>query len=84
MLYLALIQVFIATLQTPDLSHSVVTPTSFRAEYRRSGSTSVFSRNVKFQVDVAPVQKEGSQEGFKMHCVTFTLLSGKQPFRAIP
>ena len=62
-------------LQTSDLSHSVISPTSFRAEYRRSGGTSMFSRNVKFQVDIAPAHIEGG-DGQKLHCVNFTLLAG--------
>ena len=53
-----------------------MSPTSFRVEYRRSGGTSMFSRNVKFQVDIAPAHGEGG-DGHKMHCINFTLLSGK-------
>lgn len=62
----------------PDLSHSVVSPTSFRAEYRRTGSSSVFTRNIRLQVDVAPVRKdeEDGAEETQLHCLTFTLLSG--------
>ena len=66
---------FVSFLQTSDLSHSVISPTSFRAEYRRSGGTSMFSRNVKFQVDIAPAHIEGA-DGQKLHCVNFTLLAG--------
>ena len=64
--------------QMPDLSHSVVSPTSFRAEYRRTGSSSVFTRNIRLQVDVAPVRKdeEDGAEETQLHCLTFTLLSG--------
>ena len=37
----------------------------------------MFTRNVKFQVDIAGTQRESTNgEGAKMHCVTFTLLSG--------
>ena len=64
-------------LQTPDLSHSVLSPTSFRAEYRRSSGSSMFTRNVKFQVDIAAPPKSEADSEPKMHCVTFTLLSGK-------
>lgn len=62
----------------PDLSHSVVSPTSFRAEYRRTGSSSVFTRNIRLQVDVAPVRKDEEEgvEETQLHCLTFTLLSG--------
>ena len=79
----------------PDLSHSVMSPTSFRAEYRRSGSASMFSRSVRLQVDIAPVHKEDSissdsasmssgQQPQQIHCLTFTLLSGKlQPIHCL-
>ena len=70
----------------PDLSHSVISQTSFRAEYRRSGNASMFSRNVRLQVDIAPVNKDDSCSSDTsslshhtqplMHCLTFTLLSG--------
>jgi hypothetical protein len=40
----------------------------------------MFSRNIKFHVDIAAVHKEGSGEGLVMHCVTFTLLSGNARF----
>ena len=73
--------------QMPDLSHSVISQTSFRAEYRRSGNAaSMFSRNVRLQVDIAPVNKDDSCSSDtsslshhaqpQMHCLTFTLLSG--------
>ncbi|KAK2144398.1 hypothetical protein LSH36_761g01013 [Paralvinella palmiformis] len=65
-----------AFLCTPDLSHSVLSPTSFRAEYRRSSGSSMFTRNVKFQVDIAAPPKGEADGEPKMHCVTFTLLSG--------
>ncbi|KAL3841539.1 hypothetical protein ACJMK2_019666 [Sinanodonta woodiana] len=64
-----------AFLSTPDLSHSVVSATTFRAEYRRSGSSSMFSRNVRFQVDITPTQPAAVGE-CEMHCLTFTQLSG--------
>ena len=78
----------------PDLSHSVVSQTSFRAEYRRSGNTSMFSRNVRLQVDIAPVHKDDSCSSDtsslghhhaqpQMHCLTFTLLSGRLSFPLI-
>ena len=35
----------------------------------------MFSRNVKFQVDIAPAHIEGG-DGQKLHCVNFTLLAG--------
>jgi len=76
--------------QMPDLSHSVISQTSFRAEYRRSGNASMFSRNVRLQVDIAPVNKDDSCSSDtsslshhaqpQMHCLTFTLLSGTTTF----
>ncbi|XP_013403209.1 serine/threonine-protein kinase BRSK2 isoform X6 [Lingula anatina] len=62
-----------AFLATPDLSHSVISPTTFRAEYRRSGSSSVFSRNVKFQVDITHPQ---NSDDLNYHRVVFTLIQG--------
>lgn len=53
-----------------------MSPTSFRAEYRRSSGPSVFSRSVRLQVDVAPVNKEDGEDTMQLHCLTFTLLSG--------
>lgn len=63
-----------ALLSTADLSHSVVSATSFRAEYRRSGSSAMFSRNVRFQVDITPTH--GGSSDCVMYCLTFTLISG--------
>ncbi|XP_074659825.1 serine/threonine-protein kinase BRSK2-like [Tubulanus polymorphus] len=64
-----------AFLSTPDLVHSVVSPTSFRVEYRRSGGSSMFSRNVKFQVDVIHAHVERSDDN-EVFCVNFILLAG--------
>lgn len=66
----------ITLLQTSDLSHNVVSTTTFRAEYRRTGSSSMFSRNVRFQVDITPAHG-GPQGDCSMFCLTFTLISGK-------
>ena len=35
----------------------------------------MFSRNVKFQVDIASTHSDTA--GDKMHCVTFTLVAGE-------
>jgi len=64
--------------QTPDLCHSVVSTTTFRAEYRRSGSSSVFSRNVRFQVDITPAHGTSREHESSMYCLTFTHISGKR------
>ena len=37
----------------------------------------MFSRNIKFQVDIAPVHGEPEVDGQKVHCVNFTLLTGQ-------
>ncbi|XP_056111250.1 serine/threonine-protein kinase BRSK2 isoform X4 [Rhinichthys klamathensis goyatoka] len=76
-----------AFLSIPSLSHSVISQTSFRAEYKSSGGPSVFQKPVKFQVDIAfsegererEREKEREREGRRetgIYSVTFTLLSG--------
>lgn len=65
-----------AFLSTPDLCHSVVSPTTFRAEYRRGGSSSMFSRNVRFQVDITPAHASPATREINMYCLTFTQISG--------
>ncbi|XP_051744091.1 serine/threonine-protein kinase BRSK2 isoform X2 [Ctenopharyngodon idella] len=76
-----------AFLSIPSLSHSVISQTSFRAEYKSSGGPSVFQKPVKFQVDIAfsegererEREKDRDREGRRetgIYSVTFTLLSG--------
>ncbi|XP_077595197.1 serine/threonine-protein kinase BRSK2 isoform X2 [Stigmatopora nigra] len=75
-----------AFLSIPSLSHSVISQTSFRAEYKSSGGPSVFQKPVKFQVDIAfsegererdreRTEREGRRET-GIYSVTFTLISG--------
>ncbi|XP_029583051.1 serine/threonine-protein kinase BRSK1 isoform X2 [Salmo trutta] len=75
-----------AFLSIPSLSHSVISQTSFRAEYKSSGGPSVFQKPVKFQVDIAfsegererereRAEREGKRET-GIYSVTFTLISG--------
>uniref|UniRef100_A0A7N6BJS7 Protein kinase domain-containing protein n=1 Tax=Anabas testudineus TaxID=64144 RepID=A0A7N6BJS7_ANATE len=75
-----------AFLSIPSLSHSVLSQTSFRAEYKSSGGPSVFQKPVKFQVDIAfsegererdreRTEREGRRET-GIYSVTFTLISG--------
>ncbi|XP_067088995.1 serine/threonine-protein kinase BRSK2 isoform X2 [Osmerus mordax] len=75
-----------AFLSIPSLSHSVMSQTSFRAEYKSSGGPSVFQKPVKFQVDIAfsegdrerereRAEREGKRET-GIYSVTFTLISG--------
>ncbi|XP_054719841.1 serine/threonine kinase SAD-1-like [Uloborus diversus] len=68
-----------AFLSIADLSHSVLTPMSFRVEYRRPGGTSVFQRNVRFHVDItsaAGPQDIHSVGSPGVYCISFTLISG--------
>ncbi|KAM8836469.1 serine/threonine-protein kinase BRSK2 isoform 11-T12 [Spinachia spinachia] len=75
-----------AFLSIPALSHSVLSQTSFRAEYKSSGGPSVFQKPVKFQVDIAFSEGErerdrerSEREGRRetgIYSVTFTLISG--------
>ncbi|XP_047657133.1 serine/threonine-protein kinase BRSK2 isoform X3 [Tachysurus fulvidraco] len=72
-----------AFLSIPSLSHSVISQTSFRAEYKTSGSSSVFQKPIKFQVDIAfseaEREREREREGKRetgIYSVTFTLISG--------
>lgn len=71
--------------QIPSLSHSVLSQTSFRAEYKASGGPSVFQKPVRFQVDISssegpePSPRRDSSGGGGIYSVTFTLISGKRP-----
>lgn len=59
-----------------ELSHSVISPMSFRLEYKR-GSTgpTMFQRYVRIQVDINPICKQGDVADL-LFAITFTLLSG--------
>ena len=72
------ISLFVSS-QSPDLIHNVISSTTFRAEYRRGGGSSILSRNVKFEVEVsrAHTDKTSHDSSSRMHCVTFTLISGE-------
>lgn len=65
------------TLQIPSLSHSVISQTSFRAEYKATGGPAVFQKPVKFQVDITYTEGGEAQKENGIYSVTFTLLSGK-------
>ncbi|KAH9394599.1 Serine/threonine-protein kinase brsk1 [Tyrophagus putrescentiae] len=79
-----------AFLSIPDLSHSVLSPMSFRLDYRRpGGTTSMFQRNIRLQVDITcatPPSNESSTPSPNfdstpldrptIYCITFTLLNG--------
>ncbi|XP_069856709.1 serine/threonine-protein kinase BRSK1 isoform X2 [Dipodomys merriami] len=71
-----------AFLSIPSLSHSVLSQTSFRAEYKASGGPSVFQKPVRFQVDISssegpePSSRRDGSSGGGVYSVTFTLISG--------
>lgn len=68
---------FVLVFQMTELSHSVISPMSFRLEYKR-GSTgpTMFQRYVRIQVDVNPIVKQGDVADL-LFAITFTLLSGE-------
>lgn len=67
-----------------ELSHSVISPMSFRVEYKRSGTgPAMFQRQVRFQVDISAICKQGDVSDM-LFAITFTLLSGNiRRFRRI-
>lgn len=67
-----------------ELSHSVISPMSFRVEYKRSGTgPAMFQRHVRFQVDISAICKQGDVSDM-LFAITFTLLSGNiRRFRRI-
>ena len=78
--------------QISDLSHSVLSPMSFRVEFKRPGGTAMFQRNVRFHVDITcatpPADTNGtngtngsldtSSDKPTIYCITFTLISGNK------
>ncbi|XP_033933426.1 serine/threonine-protein kinase BRSK2-like isoform X4 [Pseudochaenichthys georgianus] len=65
-----------AFLSIPSLSHSVISQTSFRAEYKSSAGPTVFQKPVKFQVDITFTESSSATKDNGIYSVTFTLLSG--------
>ncbi|CAN0425823.1 serine/threonine-protein kinase BRSK2-like isoform X1 [Lampetra fluviatilis] len=65
-----------AFLSIPSLSHSVLSQTSFRAEYKSAGSPVVFQKPVKFQVDITYSEGNPGLKETGIYSVTFTLMSG--------
>ncbi|XP_037347130.1 serine/threonine-protein kinase BRSK2-like isoform X4 [Pungitius pungitius] len=65
-----------AFLSIPSLSHSVISQTSFRAEYKSSAGPTVFQKPVKFQVDITYTESTSATKDNGIYSVTFTLLSG--------
>lgn len=62
--------------QIPSLSHSVISQTSFRAEYKSTAGPTVFQKPVKFQVDITYTESTAATKENGIYSVTFTLLSG--------
>lgn len=65
-----------AFLSIPSLSHSVISQTSFRAEYKSTAGPTVFQKPVKFQVDITYTESTAANKENGIYSVTFTLLSG--------
>ncbi|CAB3252612.1 unnamed protein product [Arctia plantaginis] len=67
-----------AFLSIAELSHSVLSPMSFRVEYKRGSNAPVmFQRHVRFQVDISTITKAPGENGKEyLYAITFTLLSG--------
>ncbi|CAG5133253.1 unnamed protein product, partial [Candidula unifasciata] len=56
--------------------HMKTNVSELRGEYRRGGGSSMFSRNVRFQVDISPAPGERDTSSASTFCLTFTLVSG--------
>ncbi|KAG7295565.1 hypothetical protein JYU34_021806 [Plutella xylostella] len=67
-----------AFLSIAELSHSVLSPMSFRVEYKRgSNAPAMFQRHVRFQVDISTITKAPGENGKEyLYAITFTLISG--------
>ncbi|XP_040024007.1 serine/threonine-protein kinase BRSK2 isoform X1 [Gasterosteus aculeatus] len=65
-----------AFLSIPSLSHSVISQTSFRAEYKSTAGPTVFQKPIKFQVDITYTESTAATKENGIYSVTFTLLSG--------
>ncbi|KAG8180259.1 hypothetical protein JTE90_019540 [Oedothorax gibbosus] len=77
-----------AFLSISDLCHSVISPMSFRVEYKRAGGPTMFQRNVRFHADIAlvsagthdgplsTVDRRSSTDKPAVYCISFTLISG--------
>lgn len=67
-------------LQITDLQHSVLSPMSFRLDYKRGTTTTptMFQRQVRMQVNISDITEEskGGGPAMPVHAITFTLLSG--------
>ncbi|ELR56843.1 BR serine/threonine-protein kinase 2, partial [Bos mutus] len=71
-----------AFLSIPSLSHSVISQTSFRAEYKATGGPAVFQKPVKFQVDITYTEGGAAQKENGIYAARHTerrLLSTVEP-----
>ena len=75
--------------QITDLQHSVLSPLSFRLDYKRGTTTTptMFQRQVRMQVNISDISENSANSDLPVskpsnstpvHAITFTLLSGKQ------
>ena len=64
--------------QITDLQHSVLSPLSFRLEYKRGATTTptMFQRQVRMQVNINDISEDDGGSAMPVHAITFTLLSG--------
>lgn len=69
---------FFSFFKIPSLSHSVISQTSFRAEYKSTAGPTVFQKPVKFQVDITYTESTAATKENGIYSVTFTLLSGQE------
>ena len=83
-------QSFFLPFQITDLQHSVLSPLSFRLDYKRGTTTTptMFQRQVRMQVNISDISENSanSDSGLPgdrkagnntpVHAITFTLLSG--------
>ena len=80
--------IFQVLLSTPGVVHTILTPTSFRAEYRRAGSgSSLLARPVKMQIDIvrastgqAALNNSSTGDSAserELYAISFQLLSGR-------
>uniref|UniRef100_A0A087YJZ6 BR serine/threonine kinase 2 n=1 Tax=Poecilia formosa TaxID=48698 RepID=A0A087YJZ6_POEFO len=65
-----------AFLSIPSLSHSVISQTSFRAEYKSTAGPTVFQKPVKFQVDITYTESSGATKENGIYCLCLFFLSG--------
>ncbi|XP_020894639.1 serine/threonine-protein kinase BRSK2 isoform X2 [Exaiptasia diaphana] len=62
-------------LSVNNLTHCVVTQSSFKAEYKKVGGKTMFRKPVRILVEITPV-KSNSDENNEVHTVSITLESG--------